>query len=170
MKYIKIVCAMSILLSSSSSLLSQADNLSRARDILLNANIIAVKRVGYDDKMSDKCWALNYILRSSETPTKELEQIYENTKEPCGKIYCIVGLLEANNVIDKKLAKKISSLRAQNVKVRFIQVDLVDWVDAQFIVESSKVAYRRKSWFIIDEKTSLDGVEVATTNAKNYER
>jgi len=147
-------------------LIAQPSNLEEAKSILVHADILATARVGYTAAISDKGWALNYILRRSSNPRNDFKEIFDSADSVYGKLYAVVGLLEKSETENKAEEALLQALRQQNVKILVQQGDLVDWI---FIGDTVDQLYSREArdrMFVIDGDISREGM--AKTSGKTF--
>jgi len=154
----KFLCWVMVLLGLSVRLAGQSLGLEEAKASLVHANILSTARVGYGATLSDKGWALNYILTRSTNPRKDLAEIFESADSVYGKLYAVIGLLEKTETENKSEDKLLQTLRQQNVKILVQEGDLVDWIYVGDVVDQLYSTEARKRMFIIDGELKSEGV------------
>ena len=139
-------------------LAGQSLGIEEAKSSLVHANILSTARVGYGATLSDKGWALNYILTRSANPRKDLAEIFQSADSVYGKLYAVIGLLEKTETENKSEDKLLQTLRQQNVKILVQEGDLVDWIYVSDVVDQLYSTEARRRMFIIDGELKSEGV------------
>lgn len=154
----KALCSVIVMLVLGVRLAGQSLGLEEAKASLVHANILSTARVGYGATLSDKGWALNYILTRSTNPRKDLAEIFESADSVYGKLYAVIGLLEKTETENKSEDKLLQTLRQQNVKIIVQEGDLVDWIHVGDVVDQLYSPEARKRMFIIDGELKSEGM------------
>ena len=154
----KFLCWVIAMLGLGVRLAGQSPGLEEAKFSLVHANILSTARVGYGATLSDKGWALNYILSRSANPRKDLADIFKSADSVYGKLYAVIGLLEKAETENKSEDQLLQALRQQNVKILVQQGDLVDWIYIGDVLDQLYSAEARRRMFIIDGELKSEGV------------
>jgi hypothetical protein len=121
------------------------------KKILEKADIISSSKVGYEGVLSDKGWALNYIIEKSEDAQSDFKEIWRNSETLYGKIYAIIGLLECRQGSD--LTDYLNLLDRENVKMMVQINESVEWMYVGDLIRLVRTDEIRKKYFVVNTIT-----------------
>ncbi len=140
--------------------------MSEAKTILMHANILATARVDYGAKLSDKGWALNYILSNDQNAQTTFHEVFNGADSIYGRIYGVIGLLETTEPKGESMASLLEQLQKANVKVLVAWNDIIEWVHIKDIVGQLRSDEFRKRMFIVEGK--LDPQNLAKVDGASF--